>query len=58
MANPQRMPYETVDGGKWLGKALDPVNVMNDVVGMPDTTTNNVAVLNYQMQSECPIPNT
>lgn len=54
----QRAPYETIDGGKWLGKALDPVNVMNDVVGMPDTTTNNVAVLNYQCQSECPLPNT
>lgn len=54
----QRAPYETVDGGKWLGKALDPVNVSNDVVGMPDTTTNNVAVLNYQSQSECPLPNT
>lgn len=54
---PARAPYETIDGGKWLGKALDPVNIMNDVVGMPDTTTNNVAVLNYQTNSECPMPN-
>lgn len=50
------LPYSTNDGGKWLKKILDPADIDVEVVGMPDTQTNPRAVLNYQMQSEVPIP--
>ena len=50
------LPYSTVEGGKWLKKALDPVDTMTEVAGLPDINTNQRAVLNYQMQDDIPIP--
>lgn len=32
-------PYNTLNGGKWLKKALDPADTDVDVVGFPDTET-------------------
>lgn len=43
-------PYNTVEGGKWLSKALDPSSIRTDVGGLPDTNSANVCVLNYQTQ--------
>lgn len=49
-------PYSTLNGGKWLKKALDPADIDVDVVGFPDTETVPRVVLNYQMQQDIPIP--
>lgn len=49
-------PYSTLNGGKWLKKALDPADVDVDVVGFPDTETVPRVILNYQMQQDIPIP--
>ena len=43
-------PFATVEGGKWLSKALDPASIRTDVGGLPDTNSANVCVLNYQTQ--------
>ena len=43
-------PFNTVEGGKWLSKALDPASIRTDVGGLPDTNSSNVCVLNYQTQ--------
>lgn len=43
-------PFATVEGGKWLSKALDPASIRTDVGGLPDTNSSNVCVLNYQTQ--------
>ena len=43
-------PFSTVEGGKWLSKALDPASIRTDVGGLPDTNSSNVCVLNYQTQ--------
>lgn len=51
-------PYSTLNGGKWLKKALDPADIDVDVVGFPDTETVPRVVLNYQMQQDIPIPDT
>lgn len=50
------LPYTTVDGGKWLKKALDPVDLDVEVQGLPDTSTNARCVLNYQFQGDIPPP--
>lgn len=50
------LPYTTIDGGKWLKKALDPADIDVEVNGLPDTTTNPCCVLNYQFQGDIPIP--
>lgn len=50
------LPYGTNDGGKWLRKVLHPADINVEVSGMPDTATNARAVLNYQFQSEVPVP--
>ena len=51
------LPYTTIDGGKWLKKALDPADIDTEVNGLPDTTTNQRTVLNYQFQADIPVPN-
>ena len=43
-------PFATVEGGKWLSKALDSASIRTDVGGLPDTNSANVCVLNYQTQ--------
>ena len=50
------LPYTTIDGGKWLKKALDPADIDVEVSGLPDTTTNPCCVLNYQFQGDIPVP--
>lgn len=50
------LPYSTIEGGKWLKKALDPVDIDTEVSGLPDTATNPRVVLNYQYQDDIPIP--
>ena len=50
------LPYTTIDGGKWLKKALDPADIDVEINGVPDTTTNPCCVLNYQFQGDIPIP--
>lgn len=50
------IPYSTNDGGRWLRKALDPADVDVDLQGMPDTTTNARAILNYQCQADVGVP--
>lgn len=50
------LPYTTIDGGKWLKKALDPADIDVEIGGLPDTTTNPRCVLNYQFQGDIPIP--
>lgn len=50
------LPYTTNDGGKWLKKALDPADIDVEVTGMPDTCTNARCILNYQLQSDVPLP--
>ena len=50
------LPYTTIDGGKWLKKALDPADIDVEVNGLPDTTTNPCCVLNYQFQGDIPVP--
>ena len=50
------LPYTTVDGGKWLKKALDPADIDVEVSGLPDTTTSPRCVLNYQFQGDIPVP--
>lgn len=44
------VPFSSVEGGKWLSKALDPASIRTDVGGLPDTNSANVCVLNYQTQ--------
>lgn len=44
------IPFSSVEGGKWLSKALDPASIRTDVGGLPDTNSANVCVLNYQTQ--------
>lgn len=51
------LPYTTVEGGKWLKKALDPADIETEIGGIPDTATNPRAILNYQFQGDIPIPN-
>lgn len=51
------LPYTTIDGGRWLKKALDPADIDVEVAGLPDTNTNPRTVLNYQYQSDIPLPN-
>lgn len=50
------LPYSTVEGGKWLKKALDPADIEVEISGLPDTTTNPRCVLNYQFQGDIPVP--
>lgn len=50
------LPYSTLDGGRWLKKALDPVDVNTEILGLPDINTNQRAILNYQMQDDIPVP--
>ena len=50
------LPYTTIDGGKWLKKALDPADIDVEINGLPDTTTNPCCVLNYQFQGDIPVP--
>ena len=50
------LPYSTIDGGRWLKKALDPVDINTEVSGLPDINTNQRAILNYQMQDDIPVP--
>lgn len=51
------LPYSSIDGGRWLKKALDPADIDVEVAGLPDTTTNPRTVLNYQFQGDIPLPN-
>lgn len=51
------LPYTTIDGGRWLKKALDPADIDVEIAGLPDTTTNARTVLNYQFQGDIPLPN-
>lgn len=50
------LPYSTLDGGRWLKKALDPVDINTEIIGLPDINTNQRAILNYQMQDDIPVP--
>lgn len=50
------LPYTTIDGGRWLKKALDPADIDVDVAGLPDINTNPRTVLNYQYQGDIPLP--
>lgn len=50
------LPYNTIDGGMWLKKALDPADIDTQVAGLPDINTNPRTVLNYQFQSDIPLP--
>jgi len=50
------LPYTTIDGGRWLKKALDPADIDVEIAGLPDTTTNARTVLNYQFQGDIPLP--
>lgn len=50
------LPYNTIDGGMWLKKALDPADIDTQVAGLPDINTNPRTVLNYQYQSDIPLP--
>lgn len=50
------LPYSTIEGGRWLKKALDPVDINTDIAGLPDINTNQRAILNYQMQADIPVP--
>lgn len=50
------LPYTTVEGGKWLKKALDPADLDVEISGLPDSTTNPRCVLNYQFQGDIPVP--
>lgn len=57
LANLGDLPYTTIEGGKWLKKALDPADIETEIGGIPDTATNPRAILNYQFQGDIPIPN-
>lgn len=50
------LPYNTIDGGMWLKKALDPADIDTQVAGLPDINTNPRTVLNYQYQADIPLP--
>ena len=50
------LPYTTIEGGKWLRKALDPADLDVEISGLPDSTTNPRCVLNYQFQGDIPVP--
>lgn len=50
------LPYTTIDGGRWLKKALDPADIDVEISGLPDINTNPRTVLNYQYQSDIPLP--
>ena len=49
-------PYETVEGRKWLMKALNPNDVAVSPTGIPSLHSHNISVLNWQGEYSIDVP--
>ena len=49
-------PYETVEGRKWLMKALNPNDIAVNPTGIPSLHSQNISVLNWQGEYSIDVP--